>query len=559
MCFFQIDPDVTTGSHSVKTYSVFSFAIIFACLAPIVGRAQDSPVGFSGQLQLSGEGYSSNGIPLRRERFVSRAIFRSTITVYDQIVLPFEAYWTTHDRGFRQPFNQFGASPKFFGWLTVHGGYYSAKLSDFTFGETRVFGGGVQAEPGDFRFAVLHGRIQKATEPDSARGFGGAYRRMMIAGRLGYGREDEFFVTLNVMKAWDDSSSIHAISTNPPPAENLAASFAFSLPLFDQKFTLRSEVAMAAFTSDVRSQELTTGTKTWKSLFTPRTSSQIDGAGKVTLQLNASEAFSVGLTGHWVGPGYVTLGYPQLPNDVLDLILSPTLRMMQGALTMRLSGGVRYNNLRNNRHSTTRRSLVNIVAAYQPNSIFGVDVQYANHGVRSTHRNDTLKINNIAQSLAVSPRVMFEALGGQNTTMASYNLQDFSDNNILGSTMNNNQTQSATVLWSIAFPSTLSLTTTYNYTSSKTSMLATRINSVTGTVGYLLFDALSLSITGGYNRVMALSTDGQFTGSLNANYTLGRAGTISLTVMTNRYDYENIVAGNSYSETQGSLQYSLAL
>lgn len=104
-----------------------------------VGQAQ--PVKLSGSFSLSSEQYGSNGIRARRPSGTSRAILQPTITLFDQIILPFEVYLSSEERGFRQPFNQFGVSPRLFGWLTLHAAYYSARLSELTFGDTRLLGG----------------------------------------------------------------------------------------------------------------------------------------------------------------------------------------------------------------------------------------------------------------------------------------------------------------------------------------------------------------------------------------------------------------------------------
>ena len=54
----------------------------------------------------------------------------------------------------------------------------------------------------------------------------------------------------------------------------------------------------------------------------------------------------------------------------------------------------------------------------------------------------------------------------------------------------------------------------------------------------------------------SMSSDGQVTANFSAAYTLGNAGTITLIIMGNRYNYENSLAGSSFVETQGSLLYS---
>jgi hypothetical protein len=522
-----------------------------------IAHSQSEPVRLSGSIQLSTEAYSSSGVAARKEKNSSRAIIRPTLTLFDQVVLPFEVYVTSEDRGFRQPFNQFGVSPQLFGWLTLHGGYFSSQVSEFTFGDTRMLGGGIEMRPGKFRLMALYGRIQDSANPDSAQGFPGVYSRTAFAGKIGYGADDGFHIDLNVMRAVDDSTSVQNSSISLAPSENLVTSLAFGFPLFDGLMSFSSEVGVSAYSSDIRSREIDEGPTSLKSLFTPRTSSQVDGAVTAGVQFTFSPAFSLGLQTRWIGPGYVTLGYAQLPNDVLDVTLSPSIRVAENRLQLRSSMGVRFNNLRQNRLATTRRTILNLGISYQANDAMGVDLQYANYGIRSTPRNDTLRIDNVTQSLSIAPRVVFDWLDGSNFATVSYSLQDFTDKNVITSALSKNTSQSIATTWSLSLPSSLSFTTNYTATQSRTSVLTLKIHSITETLGYSLFDnTLTLSLTGGYNIVRGMSSDGQVTANFSAAYTLGNAGTITLIIMGNRYNFENSLAGSSFLETQGSLLYS---
>jgi hypothetical protein len=358
------------------------------------------------------------------------------------------------------------------------------------------------------------------------------------------------------MHAGDDSTSVQNASSSLAPAENLVASLTFGFPLFDDLLRLSSEVGVSAFSSDIRSREINGGPTALKSLFTPRTSSQVDGAVTLGAHFTFSPTFSLGLQVRWIGPGYVTLGYAQLQNDVLDVTLSPTVRLAENKLQARASMGMRFNNLRQNRLATTRRTILTVGISYQVNDAIGVDFQYANFGIRSAPRNDTLRIDNITQSMNVAPRVVFDWLGGSNFATISYSLQDFIDKNSITSALSENTSQSVAATWSLMMPSSLSFTTNYAATQARTSLLTLRIHSFMETLGYALFDnALTLNLSGGYNIVKGVSSDGQVTGSFSATYSLGNAGTFTLIITGNRYNYENSLAGASFLETQGSLLY----
>jgi hypothetical protein len=214
--------------------------------------AQSEPVQFQGNFSLSGELYSSSGIPARRSRDSYRGIFTPTITLFDQITLPFEFYLSNQDRGYRQPFNQFGVNPHLWNWLTLHAGYFSSHISDLTFGDTRLYGGGIDLTPGQFRVSFLYGRSQAAVAVDTVLGIRGAYARKMMAAKLGYGNPGGWFIDLNFLHSIDDSTSLNLPAAGSAsdsvlslylsaPTENVVGSLAFGMNFLDSHVRIRAK------------------------------------------------------------------------------------------------------------------------------------------------------------------------------------------------------------------------------------------------------------------------------------------------------------------------------
>ena len=539
---------------------VFLAGLVFVPLFYYTGGfAQQStaPARLEGSINLSSELYSSQGIDERRPHSAYRAILAPTLVLFDQIRLPFELYVTSEDRGFRQPFNQFGVNPQFGGWLTLHGGYFSERISDLTFGDSRILGGGVELTPGNIRVSFLYGMIQRSIDPDTLNGFRGAYERWAWAAKVGYGAESDFHFHLNVMRAWDDSSSLANALPDVTPLENIAASVQLGVPLVGRAVFLSGEFAVSALTNNTRSPELDDVPSSVSNVFTPRTSSQVDGAATASLMIIPSNVWSLQFTGRWVGPGYVTLGYAQLPNDVLDGTIAPTARLFGNKLTLRGSLGLRYNNLRNTRLATTKRIIGNLGISLQPAPEWGVDLQYSNYGMQSNPRNDTLRIDNISQSFTVSPRYTFQAFGGTSTAFVSYSLQSFTDFNTVTGALSDNKTNTGVVSWINAWPSTLTSTTSLMYTSAAMQLLETIVRSINETIGYSFFDnKLITSLTAGYTQVRTTGDDGQFTGRLTLGYSPGTWGTFTISLSTSQYNFDPSSASASYREHMGSLQYS---
>jgi hypothetical protein len=61
----------------------------------------------------------------------------------------------------------------------------------------------------------------------------------------------------------------------------------------------------------------------------------------------------------------------------------------------------------------------------------------------------------------------------------------------------------------------------------------------------------------GYNSFTIGTTSKQFVGRCNASMNMGKGGTVSLTVSSNKFNYSDPTAGKSYGEYQGSLSYNI--
>ncbi|MBD1210484.1 MAG: hypothetical protein H9535_18805 [Ignavibacteria bacterium] len=548
-----------------------------------------TPFRVSGGVTLSGDFYTTDGIESRRPANNLMAIARINIALFEQVNLPFEAFIGTNQNGFRQPFNQFGISPTFFNWLTLHAGWFSMRFSDLTFGDIRMLGGGVEFRPGNFRLAALYGSTNQAVPYDISTGgaaVAGAftsYSRPVVGLKLGYGDENIAFINFQAIRVSDDTTSLQTpanadISRLARPQENTVFSTTFGFGAFDGKLRFTAEIAGSAYSADTRSQSLAalTTTSTFQlpaipaEIFTPRLSSQIDAAAKATLTIAPTQDFMLALGGQYVGPGFVSLGYAQLQNDVLDGTISPSLRLFNGGLSLRGTVGIRVNNLIANRTAPLQRLIASGSVSIQPVQAFGLDVQYSNYGIRSTPRNDTLRIENVSQSLTLSPRLNFEAFGGMSGIFGSYSLNNVNDLNVLTKETNTNQTESVMLSWTLGLPSGLSLATTGFYSDIAQSIGRTSILNIGQTASYsFLSGALSTSLTLGYGIVgselttgsmTTRSSDGQITGQVSVSYSIGESGkfgTLSLNVNNNNYAFGNPARGRNFGEWTALVQYSI--
>lgn len=544
---------------SSKKYSLLCFKTTLITLMLIIlsvtATAQDI-IRIGGSISLSDNFYNSNRQVKRQPSNVAQGIFRTTITIYDQIQLPFELYLSSHERRFQQPFNQFGVSPKISDWLTLHAGYYSSKISDFTFGDLRLLGAGFELTPGNFRLKALYGRSRIATESDDYSYNTAVYKQNAYAFSIGYGNESVAFFDINLFHAIDDSNSIKRDSLVNKPAENLVGSLRFGFQIVEG-LNIQSEIALSAYSSNILAERLD-DISTPEFFFTPNTSSQIDGAAKIQILLRPSNYWSMAFNAKWIGPGFTSLGYSLMTNDLMEFTLSPSIKLLDNKLFIRAQGGILYNNLRNNRLSTTSRFTGSLNTNWQISQNVGLDINYCNNQIKSSHKNDTLKLSNIFNSFIISPRFTFEGLGGINNININYSYQNSSDKNIITSQLSDNKTQSLSTIHSLSLQTLWSFTTSLVYNKNNTSNYSTEVISISENIGKRLLDN-KLSITGGLglNIIKTNKNDKHIYFSLNTNYNLEKYGSLSFIFSNNNYRADSEFTEN-YNELYGALQYNIA-
>ncbi len=550
--------------------------ILFCVWASLWGAsyAQSPYVTFHGSLSLSDEFYSASGIEARRPGNQSRGMLNANLVLFDQIQLPFQFYFTTNQTQFQQPFNQFGLNPRITKWLTLHGGYFSARISDLSFGDLRLYGGGIELTPGNFRLKILYGRTKNAVSSDSLRNMPGTYKQTAFAAQLGYGNESESFINVNMSHVYDDTTSLNQDAVTPKPAENLVISNQFGIR-FSRYFSMKGELGISAYTNDLHSDKVEDMVNRVPAFFfTPRISSQIDGAGIMALNITPSEYWSLGLNGKWIGPGYISSGYAQMPNDIMEFTANPSVRLFGSKLNIATGVGFRTNNLRDNKLNTTKGFTGMASVDYQMNSLFGVNFLYNDNEVKSDNRSNLSKVSNIFNMFTLSPRFMFQGMGGANSVIVTYSYQDSQDKNMFLQQnsdttsgvdpvlailqQSRNQTRSFMAVHSLSLPTSLSFSTSFFYTNTTIPNASIKIININENLSrQFLENRLGLTLGLGYSSTHYVSTNGQFIASFNASYSLEKYGSVNFMLSNNRYKGNSETPG--YSELQGSLQYTINL
>lgn len=532
------------------------FFTIFAFIPLLYAQNIESEIlKFNGSLNLSSDFYSVQGINPRQPNNIQRLLLRTNFRLFNQIDIPFELNLSNNDTRFLQPFNQFGVSPRVSKWLRLHGGYFYTNFSDFTFGDIKIYGGGLELTPGNFRLKVFYGRSKVSREPDSLKGFGGIYKQNTYGALIGYGNETVAFLNIGLVRTYDDSSSINRISFSEAPIENLVGSLSFGLRIFRPLF-IKGEVAASLLSSDITAEKVGS-VKIPEYIFTPRASTQLDGAAKFGIEIDPQTSWRLRLGARWIGPGFYTAGYSQLLNDLIEVTIDPSLRFLDNRFNLRSSLGIRRNNVRNDKKSTTNRFLGALTADYQISEIFGINLQYNNNQIKASQIADTLRISNVFNMVSISPRFNFQALGGINNLNLSYSYQNSEDTNPFFRNKVSNQTNIINLIHSIFFPTSLSLTSSILYNKVNLPSSSVEIISLNEMIGHQFFDRkLSVFLNLGYSITKTMNTNGFYIVGLRANYSLAKFGNIGFHITNNNFK-SNEPFSPSFNEFMGNLQYSI--
>ncbi len=328
--------------------------------------------------------YSSSGID-PRERKVSY-LFNGTPTVnLYGIAFPFSIVVSDQQRGFRQPFNQYGISPTY-KWATVHAGWQSIQWSQFTMTGYNILGGGVELNPGKLRLGFLYGRFNKAIEENSTQPLSfqtPAYKRMGYSAKIGYGTERNHLDFI-VVNAKDDSTSLKnkPVNSNLSPAENLVLGIN-SKWSFLKHFVWDIDAAGSIYTRNSMDDTITNlklgNIGFIKKMVTINSSSQLLTAGQTSIAYQNNN-YNLGLQYRRVDPDYKSMGAYYFETDVENYTAQGGINLLKNQMQVTGSLGFQHDNLLHDKAYQSKRTISSLGVSYN-NARYGADLRYSNYGV----------------------------------------------------------------------------------------------------------------------------------------------------------------------------------
>lgn len=197
----------------MKIYIIFFSALILIFRISLIAQ-QDTKTEegnfikenfrIGGEIGAYGEYYTTNNEYARRPNTTGRLFFRPTIDLFDLIQIPFEFLISTEGSSARQNINQFGINPKW-SWGSLHLGDFSTEYSRYTLSGVLIRGGGINLNPGNFRFSTAAGFTRRSV-PGGAQD--GSFKRFLLASKLGFGNESVSYLDFIFVRAKDEISSL---------------------------------------------------------------------------------------------------------------------------------------------------------------------------------------------------------------------------------------------------------------------------------------------------------------------------------------------------------------
>ncbi len=459
---------------------IFTSSLILLVSSLFLVNAQDienigqqEPLVISGNIGGGMTFFNSDGRRANREPFSWVVRGNVNISVYS-LEMPFSFTFSEQNRDFRQPFNQFGLSPKY-KWVTAHLGYRNLKWSEYSLAGHNFFGGGFELSPGNFRFGAVYGRFLRAIETTANTAIAyqtPAFKRLGAALKLGYGTKDNNFDII-VFKAQDDENSIDITSTPPSlaPSDNVVASVTTHHVFFKNLF-FDAEYAQSIYSPNRINREVDTLNNAFASAFSflikEKLGTKVGDAIHAILGYK-EKTFEIKLKYNRVDPDFKSLGAYFFLTDLEKITVEPRFKFWKNKMVVGGSYGIQKDNLSKTKNAQTKRNIYSANVNFMPIQQYNLNANYTNYGI--TQKPGTQPINNqmqiaqVNEQLSVTQNVNVMGEKGAHLILLLWNYQNLSDDNAVTAQFSEFQSHILSPRYTYSYtPWQLTAGVGYNYT-----------------------------------------------------------------------------------------------
>ncbi len=374
---------------------------------------------FSGSFGAFGEVFNTTAQYKRRPASTARSTLNMTFGFW-KIEMPVTIILSTEEVTFRQNFNRVGLTPKI-GPVTFYIGDFAGKISDYTVSGISIRGGGIDIAPTWMRLMAFYGETQRAVSDPRAQNY--AYKRMLMAGKLGIGVTNETYIDINFMRAVDDSNSLRlpVDSSKVRPQENVVVGLNGQIALFRHKFRLRGEGAVSIHTLDMYAPAVESNDIPEKisKYYTIRASTRMDYAYRGDVAIN-TRIVRLNAAYQRIEPGFASLGLPYTMNDRERYNGNLFINALPGKLTFRGTFNYSHDNLNNQKVKTQQH--INYMAGVmvKPTRPLMLNFTYSSNRLENEANLDSLIYweNNIEKK-----RMLFDTYSDRYMVNGSYMFQ----------------------------------------------------------------------------------------------------------------------------------------
>lgn len=361
------------------SHILIAFVSGSACLAQNFDKlGKKDMVTVGGGFNYNGIFYQASGIPDRRKPYTWFFNGNLNINILD-VSLPFTYSYSNLSSSYTQPFNMAGCAPNY-KWAKAYIGYNSMNFSPYTLAGHVFLGGGIELTPGKWKIAGMYGRLKKAAEfdPLAVAGEQMSYRRMGHGAKVGY-ENNGYGLHVIYFSARDEVESLRFTPPNALvlPEENTVVSINGKTRI-TKLFSLEAEYALSGVTRNAGSEAgAATQPNKLPLLFSMNATSQFFSAYKGALSFTKS-IVTVAVNYEHVQPNYRTLGAYFFNNDLENITVAPSLRLLKGKLNLAANAGYQRNNLDKSKFTTNSRMIGALNMSYMPGTRFSLSGMYSN-------------------------------------------------------------------------------------------------------------------------------------------------------------------------------------
>lgn len=364
---------------------------------------KEKPVKVNGGLSINQTMYNSSDSIARRDPYNYYINGNLNFSLYGWSI-PFSFNYSNQKATFTQPFNNYSLHPQY-KWMRFHVGYTSMNFSPYTLNGHLFLGAGAElTPPGPFSMSMMYGRLKRASEFDSltAHALPPEFERWGYGMKAGYTYSNQnnlrIVLELNMFHAKDNAMSLSQLPDSMLyPGQNMVVGGSTQIS-FAGRYTLAAEVASSALSKNINSTVPESGidgfNRIMGSLIGSNGTTEYYVAGKINLNYNA-EFYSIGAGYERIDPGYETYGAYYFNNDMQNITLNGSMRLLENRVNVSGSIGRQNDNLDQSKASELKRWVNALNIGFNPGERLNSNFSYSTFTSYTNIRSQFVEINQL--------------------------------------------------------------------------------------------------------------------------------------------------------------------